>query len=251
MNDETLQFDRAELPVPATVPSTCQSCYQPLAGEYFDLNGRSICRGCSDRVEQALARRGRVSGFVRAALVGLGAAAAGSIVYYAIRELTGYEIGLISILVGWLVGRGVHWGSRGKGGWFYQGLAVFLTYLAIVSTYVPLVVKEMGEQQKASPAVAAPASSRAGSAAAPSAPSARPALSDTAKRTEGKSADEPVDLLHFLLALGAFILLLFALPFFGGFDNLLGLAIIGFGLYQAWKMNRRPAIGLSGPYPLA
>ena len=40
---------------------------------------------------------------------------------------------LIAIVVGLFVGRAVRWGSGGRGGRLYQGLAVVLTYLAIVS----------------------------------------------------------------------------------------------------------------------
>src|SRR5258708_27620060 len=84
--------------------------------------------------------------FPRAALAGLGAAAVGAGIYIAVRYATGYQVGLISILVGFLVGRAVHWGSRGRGGWPYQALAMVLTYLAIVSIYVPILYRLEVEQ---------------------------------------------------------------------------------------------------------
>jgi len=37
-------------------------------------------------------------------------------------------------------------------------------------------------------------------------------------------------------------------PFLAGFENILGLVIIGFALFQAWKMNRRAPLAISGPY---
>jgi hypothetical protein len=42
-----------------------------------------------------------------------------------------------------------------------------------------------------------------------------------------------------------------ALPFLGGFDNVLGILIIGIALYQAWAMNRRRSLTFNGPYRLA
>ena len=73
---------------------------------------------------------------------GIGVGLAGTIVYWAILAATGYEFGLIAIVVGFAVGKAVHWGSRGRGGWAYQTLAIGLTYLAIVSAYVPMIVTE-------------------------------------------------------------------------------------------------------------
>jgi hypothetical protein len=45
-----------------------------------------------------------------------------------------------------------------------------------------------------------------------------------------------------LLALAA------AAPFLAGFENVIGLVIIGFALYQAWQMNRRVPMTINGPY---
>jgi len=41
-----------------------------------------------------------------------------------------------------------------------------------------------------------------------------------------------------------------AMPFVAGFKNILGLLIIGFGLYEAWKINKRPKIDVSGPFEI-
>jgi hypothetical protein len=43
----------------------------------------------------------------------------------------------------------------------------------------------------------------------------------------------------------------FALPFLGGAENLLGILIIGFGLWEAWKINRRQVLPITGPFELA
>ena len=78
------------------------------------------------------------SGFLVSArlLIGCG-------IWYAVRALTGYEVGLIAIIVGLLVGGAVRKGSKRRGGRLYQTLAVLLTYASIVSTYVPDIVGEL------------------------------------------------------------------------------------------------------------
>lgn len=43
-------------------------------------------------------------------------------------------------------------------------------------------------------------------------------------------------------------LLALAAPFLGGFENIIGLLIIGFGLYQAWQMNKRVELRFNGPF---
>jgi hypothetical protein len=168
--------------------------------------------------------------------LGLGGAIVGAGIYYAILAATGYEIGLVAIAVGWLVGRGVQKGSNGIGGWAYQALAVGLTYLAIVSTYVPFILKEAtADEPKTIAAAPAPA------APTDSVPvQVTPATTDSANATI--SAGELAVGVVALLALAA------AAPFLAGFENVLGILIIGFALYQAWQMNRRVPMTINGPY---
>ncbi|HEY5907637.1 MAG TPA: hypothetical protein VIZ31_06300, partial [Vicinamibacteria bacterium] len=43
----------------------------------------------------------------------------------------------------------------------------------------------------------------------------------------------------------------YAAPFLGGFENIIGIAIIAFGVYEAWKINRRETPAISGPHAVA
>src|SRR5947208_1899296 len=79
----------------------------------------------------------------RAIAFGLAAAVAGSVGYFAVVAMTGLEFGILAVAVGYAVGIAVKKGSRSRGGWAYQTLAVVLTYFAIAATYVPLVAKEI------------------------------------------------------------------------------------------------------------
>ncbi|HEY6005303.1 MAG TPA: hypothetical protein VIV57_20650, partial [Anaeromyxobacter sp.] len=153
-----LQFDTAEPTQAAASSARCVACGDALAS-YFEVNGAIACNRCKDKAVAA-AGGSHLPTLLKATALGLVAAAAGSALYYAIAVLTGYEIGLISIVVGLLVGVAVRKGSRARGGWRYQALAMFLTYLAIASTYVPRVFKAMEAektQSAAAPAGGAPA----------------------------------------------------------------------------------------------
>jgi|HubBroStandDraft_3_1064219.scaffolds.fasta_scaffold02110_4 hypothetical protein len=140
-----LQFERAETsPTAAPAgPVACAACGTVLRGSYFEINGKAACESCRNEAERLAQASPGAAGFVRALGAGATGGVAGALVYFIVLKTTGYQVGLIGILVGFLVGRGVHWGARGRGGWLYQGLAVVLTYLAIVGTYVPLILDQI------------------------------------------------------------------------------------------------------------
>jgi len=233
---ERLRFDE---PAQASAAPTCARCQAPITAAYYEVNGHVVCAGCKSALQQAPAGSSG-SRLLRAAAYGSGGAILGAGIYYAILAITGYEIGLVAIAVGWLVGRGVQKGSRGMGGWAYQTLAVGLTYLAIVSTYIPFIVKSaMDQPATASAAAAAPDATGAGGDSV----TVQPVVATTADSSRsGMTAGR--------LALGliALIALAAAAPFLAGFENILGLVIIGFALYQAWQMNRRASLTINGPY---
>ena len=172
--------------------------------------------------------------FFRAVLAGSGAAVVGAGIYYAVLALTGYEFALVAILVGLMVGFAVNWGSHGRGGWAYQTLAVVLTYAAIVSTYVPFVFEAWEEEEIASQAAAH--SEEDGSA---------PAISAAAVPQDQQ---EPLTAAGLVVGLAALVLLVAAIPFLTGMENMLGLLIIGFGLFEAWRLNRHQPLSIEGPF---
>lgn len=238
----SLQLDRAEYAENA--PERCAACGRALGGSYYEVGGRICCAACQERIVAALAGRPGAAGLLRAAAAGIGAAALGSAIYFAVRAATGYQFGLISILVGFLVGRAVHWGCGGRGGWPYQALAVLLTYLAIVSTYVPVILEVEKRQEAAATATASPTAT-----AAPTATTARSGSGPPARA--GAIQIPPWRRLANLGAgYGLLLLVAAAVPFMGGV-GILGLIIIAIGLYEAWKLNRRPRLAVSGPHVLA
>jgi hypothetical protein len=249
-----LQFDRAEFGgQPAS--QTCAACQQPIVDRYFDVNGQITCPTCRETIANVLEKSpGWTAPFIALA-AGLAGGVVGALLYYAVLKLTGYEIGLIAIVVGLLVGRAVRWGSGGRGGRVYQVMAVAITYLAIVSTYVPFIIE--GIQNNAAQEAALQTASADGTSTPPPAPGARTgsAANDTSSSRAavgGSSADDaPMTGGSVAVALVLLFLLLLATPFLAGLQNIIGLLIIGFALWEAWKSNRRVPLAIAGPFELA
>ena len=202
MADE-LQFGRAEYASPAG--PQCAACQRPLSSAYYEINTRIICESCFSQTQRTQAQGSGMVPFFNALLFGVGAAIAGAVIYFAVAAMTGYEFGLIAIVVGFMVGWAVRKGSEGRGGVGYQFLAVILTYLAIVSTYIPSILKQFSQVN---------------------------------------AETSPVGwMVIFAIACLA--------PWLAGIRNIVGWIIIGIGLYQAWKFNKRVPLQISGPFSLA
>jgi len=234
-----LQFDRAEYSTPPD-GAACAECSGALVGHYFDVDGRMVCEKCRYALESQPAQGSSLSRLSRALGAGLAAAAAGALVWYAIAAISGYELGLIAVAVGYAVGAAVRWGSYGRGGWRYQTIAIALTYLAIVSTYIPPIISEL----RTSSSESAPAQ-EAGAASSTEAALAVPAASTP------PPADQPSGVLPIVVFFVFVLVIAIVAPFLGGFANIIGLVIIGIGLYEAWKLNRRHVMTITGPHALA
>jgi hypothetical protein len=217
MDTQPPQFDRVAESVPAG--ALCADCRMPLSGYYYEANGATVCERCKCDIEARFTAGSSGGGVVRALGAGLGAALVGSLVYFLVSALTGYEFGLIAIAVGWGVGMAVRWGSNGRGGKGYQLLAVALTYLAIVSAYIPPIIEEILKPE----------------AVEEQAVDASPVHADLSAVAE---PEEPATLRDLILGSVFLIALAVAAPFLGGVENMVGLLIIGIGLWEAWKLNR-------------
>lgn len=203
---DLLQFARTDVGPPAAV--TCLQCQQPVGDVYYEAVGKTVCEPCKSRIEWHLAEGAGFVGLLKALAFGTAGGLLGAIAWYAVRALSGFEVGLIAIVVGWLVGRGVNLGTRGRGGVGFQFLAALMIYSSIALQYVPDVWKALNQSQQLTGAAA---------------------------------------VVGFVIA----VPLAFAAPFLGLPQNVIGLLIIGFGVYQAWRMNARPRVAFSGPFRVA
>jgi hypothetical protein len=210
-----LSFERAEFEGPAPAALACAFCHKPLTGQYWQVSARPACDHCRSSIARELdSSRSRAS-FLRAIAYGTLAALAGCIGWIAIEKLFHVQIGFVAIGVGYLVGKAVRKGSGGLGGRRYQVLALALTYAAIALASLPDLLAAVSQQSSASASAA----------------------------TSG-----PPSLGGFLWACALLIGISLASPFLQGTENIIGLFIIGIGLYEAWKFTRPVSLQVLGPF---
>ena len=137
-----LQFDTAEYSASQAPTATCAACKRPLTPSYYTANKTIICEPCHGQFQAYLSGGSRLKRVFAATALGLLASLAGGALWDAVVKITGYEIGLIAILVGLMVGVAVRKGSKGRGGWFYQTLAIVLTYSCICASTCRLFSRE-------------------------------------------------------------------------------------------------------------
>jgi hypothetical protein len=149
---EELQFDQAEFATPAGDGPACTVCHRPIAAEYYELNSKVFCAECRRGVEVAFRGGSRLFRVIKALLLGSMAAAGGFVIYYAIVHVTGWNFGIVAVVVGLMVGNAVRRGSGNRGGLGYQLLAVFLTYSVIVAMHVPDLFEVLAQASREGPA---------------------------------------------------------------------------------------------------
>jgi hypothetical protein len=240
--DQSLQFDRAER-AGQTPGLACSLCQQPIAASYYEINGKVTCLACRGQIMAAWNRGSSTSRFAKALGLGAAAAALGAGAYFGIEALTGYEFGLVAVVVGLLVGTAVRKGANGRGGWRYQLLAMFLTYSAVVATDSTLIARELRKELRAradSVGVAALDSSGR--------PAASPAATPAAVNAAATTGHERPRALVLLFGVAVLLALAYAAPVIIGFSSPLHLLIAGFALYEAWKLTRGVALRVTGPY---
>jgi hypothetical protein len=141
---DSLQFQKAEF---ADSRPVCAGCKNPIEGAYYQYGGRAICAACSEHVRAAALMPQVAPSLAKPLLYGAGAAMVCSAAYAVITMVTGLELALIAILVGYLVGRAVRIGANGAGARPLQIMAVALTYLSITMSitlsYVPSMLHQV------------------------------------------------------------------------------------------------------------
>jgi len=236
-----LQFDRVvpqstPLSPPDAIAVTCASCQAAIATEYYDINGSPVCSACRSAIEAAADTPRGIAPLALAGAFGLGAGIAGAAIYYAVIAITNFEIGLVAILIGYMVGYAVRRGAGG-GGRRFQVLGVALTYLAVALAYTPIAIKGAMEAKRSG----AEATASAGSASR-----------DTGQNHTPGPGPRPGGGRNILLALAALLFLIVALPVLvivGSFPSgLISGFIIGIGMRQAWRMTGAPVLQVYGPY---
>jgi len=247
-----LQFDRAvsaESGRPGGV--TCARCRRPITDSYFHLGQRAFCSSCKATIERAYAATLTSRSFVKAFVFGLGAAIVGAIIYYGVIAITNFEIGIVAILIGYIVGYAIKKAIGGAGARRYQILGASLTYFSVALAYMPIAVKGAIQARGTRADSAHVVAGDSAPARADSAAIASPAVRADSARAKATASDSP----SFVKALALLILLVLALPVMvviGSMPSgLLSALIIGFGIRQAWRMTAAPDLSFHGPLRVA
>jgi hypothetical protein len=253
--DAELQFDRVESAsaeaAPGSSGATCANCNSRIATSYFNIGNDPFCESCKNLIQAHIEPNKSVGAIGRALLLGFLAAIAGAIVYYGVIAITKWEIGIVAILIGYMVGWAVRKGASNRGGRRFQVLAVALTYFSVGLAYMPLALRSYTEDESSSAA-----QTDSTNAAAPSVKAATPA--DPAIATADSSASaataDAVDATTSTTIIGilAIIAFSFALPvlvIMGSMPSgLLSALIIAIGMRQAWQMTGVRRIQITGPF---
>lgn len=231
---------------------TCEQCAQAIQTEYWTVGASLLCTSCratldvlkDPPLDRATWRRVLVSGGSAALL--------GALVHLVIVSLTGAEFGFAALGVGLLVGGAVRKAAAGCGGIKLQIVAMAMTYVAVVTAYVPAVLTGFGaalDQEQAKLKAAGTAAGQGGAVA--------PVQTSGATEPEpapapGAAPDEPVSLGAALLGGVLVIVAAFAVaaaaPWLMVVDSPLVLLILMVALYQAWRLNARVRPVCRGPF---
>ena len=243
---DLLQFDRVTAPAEAatsasSAPSVvCGACRQIVVDEYYQLNGTPVCESCRVNLEAQTATPQSWFIVLKASAFGAAAAILGAIIYYAVIALTDFEIGIVAILIGYMVGYAIRKGAAARGGRRFQIVAVLLTYWAVGLAYTPIVIKAAVDADKKNTSTAATAGSATASPAA------------TPVTTQASTTDRDKQPLSVWKVLGILLGFTFALPVimvFGSLPSgLISAFIIGLGLQRAWQMTAKATLDVSGPF---
>jgi len=244
--DDPLQFEQAEYANPAASQS-CVVCKQPISDSYYQVNDKSICPNCREQIEKTWTGGSGMGRFVRSTVFGVAAAALGAGIWYAISVWRNAEYGIIAIAVGFMVGWAVRRGANSRGGWVYQTLAIFLTYTAIVSTYVPPMWKGIREATTDARQSSVVSTNALATTAAPD-ETAATTTEQKIDASERRGRSGPTSFAGWIVTGVVLFAFAFVTPFFAGFENFIGWIIIAIALYEAWKLNKRAALQITGPY---
>jgi hypothetical protein len=217
MSDNVPQFATAEYS--ATGGEPCRVCGQAISGAHYQVNGAKTCSTCAQRIKDQLPQDSHAA-FARSILFGVGGAILGLGIYVGFALATGLIAGLVSLAVGYIVGRAILMGSGGAGGRRYQVAAVLLTYIAVSLAAVPIALSQHMKQRSAQ-----------------------------SQRQVGGTADSSPKM-SVSKALGTLALIGLVSPFLGlsnPMQGVIGLIILFVGIRIAWRMTAARQVSILGP----
>lgn len=114
----------------------CDNCHAKINGEVFQLarEGKKFnaCRSCYDKIISTADKEKTDINYFSAAALGLAGGFIGSLLWFGIVILTKYQLGIVAIAVGYLVGLGVVYGAGKKKSKHLQFISCVIALLAIL-----------------------------------------------------------------------------------------------------------------------
>jgi hypothetical protein len=232
-----LRFDRATYTKGPDTGVPCASCKGALGDSYWRWQQHTICGRCREGIARQLADSQSNKRLAKAVLTGGATALACGIAYAMFVSATHIQFALATIGIAFVIARVVRKASGGIGGTRFQVVAVALTYLSATMGYIPGI---WGALRDAS------AKHHAAEAASKDSPSSPEAAATSSSAPEAAKPKPSVGGL--LVAVAWLVGLMLAAPFLEATEAPLGLLIVGFGLWEAWKLSRGPPARLEGPF---
>ncbi len=250
-----LSFDRAEYSDTAATTDgvRCAQCSTPLNDNYFTVGRLVVCQTCSALIAAALRGGSPAKRTIVALVAGIAASLVGAGIYYAVAAITGYELGLIAIVVGLLVGAAVRWGCERRGGWFYQTMAILLTYFSIALSDSIFAVQYIMKHESNTAANKRAAELEGKTTSKPDALHA----DGEGDSEEADTDHEPATLrgthgiVRVVIAFGMTFFWMLALPVIVGMGSPISFLILAIALWEAWKLNKRLMIAIAGPFAIS
>ncbi|MBV9948827.1 MAG: hypothetical protein JOZ69_18410 [Myxococcales bacterium] len=231
-----LRFDRATYAEDAGGGLPCANCRGPLGDAYWKWQRLVVCARCRDALAGRLRDSQSSARFARALVLGGLTALGCGVAYATLVGATHARFALATIGIAFVIARVLRKASLGIGGTRYQIAAVALTYFSATMGYIPEIWGSLRQQASAEH------TERAASAPPPS-PEAQGAAEPSGG--SGKASGSPRDL---VVAVVFLVGIMLAAPFLTATQAPLGLIIVGFGLWEAWKLSRGPPLHIEGPF---
>lgn len=222
---------------------TCCRCSKVVTGQYYNGGGLVWCSDCTGRAKGALGGQVGFGVFIWATALGYLAAVFAGGLWAVITASTGYQLGIVAVVVGLMVGHAVRVGGCRRRGRVLQLLAVALTFLGLSYSTVSFPLRGFREAA----AFVEELLGREGP--------------DEANRTPGGAGPEESVTVPGSLRRGApvsvrqvFTVLLhepvqrYVLSLKADAFSLLFLAI---ALWEAWKINRPVSLAFLGPFEIS
>lgn len=239
---QDLQFQHAEPIAPAgsapKIGPECVVCHQATGESFFHAQGQVVCPNCAEQIHNGQ-QKPPASAMLKAAIYGGAAAFGGFLIYVLVAVLFNLEIGIIALLVGWMVGKAIRHASHGLGGRPQQILAVTLTYFAISTSYIPVMIYQYWK----SPAAQQKVKAEVGKQKQQEAQTGQAGHSGNGEQRERISPGALLLAILTLAAIGPFLALQGSVV-----SGLISLFILFIGMQRAWRMTGRTDILVTGPY---